>query len=268
MLFRNLPTPHEREWISLMKKEARLRQKRLKEQPSALEQSIESKIPDRLENTLTLAFQKAFDLVFSKGSKLIEKTYSKQQREQEYCVNVATAQILQNRKSLQTFSKKARAKSAQHVLLAGAEGSLLGFLGIGLPDIPLFSGVLLRSIYEISMSFGFDYDSLEEQLFILMVIEAALVRGDDFLSSDAALNQWIDWGQSPSFGQKEQLRRTSCALSSHLLYLKFIQGIPIIGTIGGISDGICLKRVTDYAQLKYKRRFLQQGQPYPVLKLD
>ncbi|MDF2838800.1 MAG: hypothetical protein K0S60_503 [Evtepia sp.] len=269
MLFRNPPSPHQREWTALMKKEARLQQKRLMEEPSALEQSLTSKIPDRLEDTLTLAFEKAFSLVFSKGNTLIEKTYSKEQQKQEFRANLATAQILQNRKSLQSFSKKARLQSAQHVFVAGMEGSLLGFLGIGLPDIPLFSGVLLRSIYEIAMSYGFEYDSPEEQLFILMVIEGALLRGEGFTFSDLQLNLWIDWGKYPSLSKKEQLKRTSAALSSHLLYLKFIQGIPIIGTIGGISDGLCLKRVTDYAQLKYKRRFLQQGEPpYPVVKLD
>lgn len=39
----------------------------------------------------------------------------------------------------------------------------MGFLGMGLPDIPVFLGVLLRSIYEIALSFGFSYDTEEEQ---------------------------------------------------------------------------------------------------------
>jgi len=269
MLFLSPPTPYEREWNALMKKEARFQKKRLLEQPSALSQSLSAKLPDRLEDTLRLAFQKAFHLVFSKGSKLIEKTYSKEQRKLEFWANMATAQILQNRKSIQSFSKKARHHSAQHVLLAGLEGSLLGLLGIGLPDIPIFSGVLLRSIYEISMSYGFDYVSLEEQHFILMIMEAALLRGDAFLFADTQINDWIDFGKVPPNSRENQLKRTSAALSSHLLYLKFIQGIPIVGSIGGLSDGLCLKRITDYAQLKYKRRFLQQGQPpYPVPKLD
>lgn len=260
MLFRNPPSPYEREWTALMKKEARLLQKRLMEEPSFLEESLSSKVPDRLEDTLNFAFQKAFHLVFSKGATLIERTYSKEQRKQAFRANMATAQIMQNRKSLQTFSKKARLQSVQNVIVAGVEGTLLGFLGIGLPDIPLFSAVLLRSIYEISMSYGFEYHADEEQLFILMIIETALLRGEEFARSDAQLNHWIDWGKVPPFSRKEQMKKTSAALSSHLLYLKFIQGIPIIGTIGGISDSFCLKRVTQYAEYKYKRRFLQQGE--------
>ena len=38
--------------------------------------------------------------------------------------------------------------------------------------------------------------------------------------------------------------------------MKFIQGLPLVGVIGGAGDAICLKRVTDYASLKYQKRFL------------
>ncbi|WP_341479481.1 MULTISPECIES: hypothetical protein [Hungatella] len=39
--------------------------------------------------------------------------------------------------------------------------------------------------------------------------------------------------------------------------MKFVQGLPIIGIAGGLSDCVYLKRITDYAELKYRRRFLQ-----------
>ena len=54
----------------------------------------------------------------------------------------------------------------------------------------------------------------------------------------------------------EQVETTSQALSEELLYMKFIQGLPLVGVIGGAGDAICLKRVTDYASLKYQKRFL------------
>ena len=43
-----------------------------------------------------------------------------------------------------------------------------------------------------------------------------------------------------------------------MLYLKFVQGIPLIGVAGGISDAVYQKKITDYAMLKYKRRFLEK----------
>ena len=39
--------------------------------------------------------------------------------------------------------------------------------------------------------------------------------------------------------------------------MKFIQGIPVLGVAGGLADPVYLKQVTDYAKLKYKRRFLK-----------
>ena len=44
--------------------------------------------------------------------------------------------------------------------------------------------------------------------------------------------------------------------NQELLYLKFVQGIPIVGVVGGLSDMVYQKKISDYAALKYKRRFL------------
>jgi len=38
--------------------------------------------------------------------------------------------------------------------------------------------------------------------------------------------------------------------------MKFLQGVPVVGAVGGAYDVIYLKQITDYASLKYKRRFL------------
>ena len=39
--------------------------------------------------------------------------------------------------------------------------------------------------------------------------------------------------------------------------MKFLQGIPIVGAVGGAYDVIYMKKVNDYAKLKYNRRFLE-----------
>lgn len=38
----------------------------------------------------------------------------------------------------------------------------------------------------------------------------------------------------------------------------FLQGIPVVGAVGGIYDAVYMKRITEYANLKYKKRFLMQ----------
>jgi len=44
------------------------------------------------------------------------------------------------------------------------EGGGLGLLGIGLPDIPLFIAVIMRTIYEVALSYGYDY-KIQKKIF-------------------------------------------------------------------------------------------------------
>ena len=124
-------------------------------------------------------------------------------------------------------------------------------------------------MYEIALTYGFTYESEEEQWFILKIIETALRKGAELEQGNALLNGWIDsqargghMGEKETAGkQQEQRRRTADALSEALLYMKFLQGIPVAGVAGGISNTIYLKKITDYAELKYKRRFLRTRLP-------
>ena len=54
------------------------------------------------------------------------------------------------------------------------------------------------------------------------------------------------------------IEQTAGSLSGELLYMKFLQGIPIVGAAGGAYDVLYMKRVSDYAQMKYHRRFCRR----------
>lgn len=53
-------------------------------------------------------------------------------------------------------------------MVSGVAGVGMGILGVGLPDIPVFTGMVLKSIYEIALSYGCEYESEGERRFILM----------------------------------------------------------------------------------------------------
>ena len=171
-------------------------------------------------------------------------------------------------------------------------------MGIGLPDIPLFLAVLLRSLYAQALQFGIDYRRPEETEFLLDLIALSLSPGEDFAARDAALNRQIyrmeqdaganrqiyrmeqDAGAGCGSGQtepaeaapeaggvsEETIRRAARSLSGELLYMKFLQGIPVAGILGGIYDGIYLKRITDYALLKMERRWLLRQEQNAVAR--
>ena len=41
-----------------------------------------------------------------------------------------------------------------------------------------------------------------------------------------------------------------------LLYMKFLQSIPIVGAVGGAYDFVYMKQINEYARIKYHKRFL------------
>lgn len=256
MLFRQKQTVLEREWESLKKKEKRFEEKQMQKSSSPVYKKLDEIIPEKLRSTLNIAFNKAFELVFEKGTAIIEKTYNKEQKELDYQVNEYAAELKETKKTIRAFSNQANKSKAVNLLLTGVEGVGLGALGIGIPDIPLFIGVLLKSIYEIALSYGFSYETESEQCFILKLIQVSMEHGETFKEGNEEIDKLIENGVVFSDIRKEQIKDTSSTMANELLYMKFLQGIPIIGIAGGLSDSIYLKKVTDFVQLKYKKRFL------------
>lgn len=246
----------EKEWKRLIKLEEKFINHNVEKKEKEWQNKLEKFVPEKLSGTLNTAFYKAFELIFEKGTGLIEKTYNKEKREQDYKINEYAAELKNNRKTMKVFGKQAKASQNLNMAISAVEGIGMGAAGAGLPDIPVFLGVLLKSIYETALIYGFAYDTEQEQIFILKMIETALAREDELLESNAELNKWIEAPQIFEISKTEQIKRTSAALANEMLYLKFVQGIPIVGMAGGLSDVVYQKKITDYAQMKYKRRFL------------
>ena len=61
---------------------------------------------------------------------------------------------------------------------------------------------------------------------------------------------------SQDYERKAQISLSSASLSSELLYMKFLQTIPLVGVVGGAFNAVYMKKILKYAKLKYHRRFL------------
>ncbi len=247
----------EREWKRLMRQERSFLAKGSGRGAGAVSRLLEGKVPDKLQGTLDAAFAKAFEMIFEKGTGIIEKTYSREEIQHQYQVNTYSAELAENKRTLRKFEKDSGGSNAKNLLLSGASGIGLGVLGIGLPDIPLFVGTLLKSVYETALHFGYGYETREEKYFILKIIETALSGGAQLREGDRALNQFIDVPELPGdYDQRAQIRETSETMSAELLYLKFLQGIPVVGAVGGAYNAVYMQKVQKYAKMKYYRRFL------------
>lgn len=250
-------TALEKEWLKLKKQEQKFVQKRSIKKDSVFNQMLEEKVPDKLQGTLDLAFAKAFALIFEKGTGMIEKTYQRKHLEDDYKVRQYTVEVKKNVKSLRSFSKKAKGTGNKNLLLSGISGVGMGILGVGIPDIAVFTGMILKNIYEIALQYGFDYDSEEERYFILLIIQGAITYGDSFVEVNQEVNRFIERESLPmDYDEKRQITETANVLSKELLYMKFLQGIPVVGAVGGAYDAIYMKLISEYAVLKYQYRYL------------
>lgn len=252
-------TAWQKEWDSVChREEVYLRKNELKKR-SLLYDRLDKRVPDGLQEKLDKAFAKGFEVVFEKGTNVIEKTYNRQDMEHNFKVNSYATELREDRHTLRKFSKNALASGAKNLLLSGMEGVGLGVLGIGIPDIPLFIGMLLKGVYETALHYGYHYDTDDEKYFILKLIEASCLHSKELLVANEELNNFIEDGMLPDYyDEKEQIRRTSAALSEEMLYMKFLQGVPVVGAVGGAFDAVNMQRVLRFAKLKYYKRFLKE----------
>ena len=255
----------EKEWTAVRARERAYLRKNAQKKPSALDRTLAERVPATLQSTLESAFCKAFSLVFEQGAGVIQKTYTRKKRTAGAAARRAAAAETGDRDTLRAFSKDAALSHGKSLALTGVEGVGLGLLGIGIPDIPLFTAVLLRSLYELADGYGFPHDSPNEKLFLLRLIDGALSYGTELQETNAALDRYIGLGRWDAGSTLDaQIARTARRLSGELLYMKFLQGIPLAGAVGGAYDAVYLHRVQTYARLKYHKRFLLQQKNQPA----
>ena len=207
--------------------------------------------------TLHAAFLKAFGLVFEKGTGVIAGAGRLEERQRTFQVNAYAADLREDRKALRAFSREAARAGRGNVLLSGAAGVGMGLFGVALPDIPLFTAMLLKAMYETAESFGFDHSSPSERMYILRLLEAALSDGEDLRRNNQALDVFARTGGWPEGSDlKCQMETTARRLSEALLCGKTVQNIPLVGAVGGAGDALIMDRARRYAAIKYEKRFL------------
>ena len=260
----NKKSPWDKDWRDLEKKEEKFIARRMEGPTFALISKLDRFVPKKLSATLDAAFAKGFALIFEKGTGIIEKTYNKEKKKANFKINTYASEVRGDRQSIRKFTKQAKSAKATNLAVSSIDGLGLGLIGAGIPDIPLFSAMVLKSVYEIALSYGYDYQTDEEKAFILKVIEVSMYDEEEFAAANRDLNELID--QIVEDGdtldgyvvdKEAQIKMTARALSREMLYTKFLQGQLIIGIAGGIFDPVYVNRISTYAVLKYRRRFLR-----------
>lgn len=224
---------------------------------------VESFVPEGLKDTLNKAFYNAFKLIFEKGTKIIEKSYNKKRIQEKHNFHDFSFRKIKNRRTLKKIDRHAQRSNFINMSISTIEGAGLGFLGMGLPDIPLFTAVILKTIYEISLSYGYLYELDDERIYILNLINAALTTDETqkkFNFRVDAISHNIDNNLYMEYDMDKEIIRTSKILADSMLTSKFVQGIPIVGAVGSIANYRIINKISKYASIKYKKRYLKRWQ--------
>lgn len=251
----------------LSKKEKKLLQKednkfvQLKINP--LKNQAEEKIPQKVRSGINKAFEKGFYFIFEKGTSIIEKSYNYKRLKDDADTNEYKLSKEISSRNLRAIDRDVNIGSIISQGITAVEGTALGFLGVGMPDIPIFIGVILRTIYEISLKYGFEYDNDKEKVFILNVICTGIGNKEERRKYSAEcdkLSHAIDNNDDIYVNLDVMIKETSEKLVESLLVSKFIQGIPFVGAIGGAANYMVLSSISRVAKLKYKKRLINKLQ--------
>lgn len=252
-----------RQFKRLDKREQRILNKKenkiIKSKVTPIMNQIQGKIPEKLRLTLEIAFSKSFQLVFEKGDIYIEKTYKKDRIKLEYDLNNYAVDKKLCKKYIDRIDKQADSAKMINTSFTVLEGGVLGFFGIGLPDIPLFIALIMRTIHEVALSYGYDYKSEEEKGYMLLMICGAMSQGEKQKKFNEQINRLgnrIDQQMKIEIDLKELMRDTTEVLAEAMLVGKFVQGIPVVGAVGGLVNYTIIKKIGRYTAIKYKKRYL------------
>lgn len=248
----------QKELLAVEKQEKKLQKAFVKAKDPAWKTALGDKIPKKVYTGLESTFCKAFSLVFNQGRVVIEKSYSKENLQENHTIRDFAVKLKGGRKELKAVNKSAKRSDSLNLMVTTAEGLALGALGIGVPDIVLFISTLLKGVFETALNYGFDYDLPEEQYMILNMMAASLITGEERPEWDEMIDGMIvEMPQEVSHAVlEEQIRETASVFAMDMLLLKFIQGLPVVGIIGGVGNPIYYNRVLKYVQLKYRKRYL------------
>lgn len=232
----------------------------IEEKLEPIVETVESKVPEALKKSLDKAFYKSFQIIFEKGTGYIEKLYNKNKIQFNHNVNDYRINKSLSSKALREIDVHARKSKLINTSISAVEGAGLGFLGMGLPDIPLLTGMILKTIYEISLSYGFLYELEQEKVYVLNLINAALTRGEKQQSYNRRVDiivDKIDNNTASVYDLNKEVANTSKILSDSMLTSKFIQGIPLVGVVGSITNYKVINKISRYSSIKYKKRYLK-----------
>ena len=222
--------------------------------------TIKDRIPQKTYNALEAAFEKGFRLLFEKGGGIIEKTGSIDKARRRFEEFDESLERMVHPDTLRAIDKSASSKVRSGKFVGTADGTVLGIFGMGMPDIPIFLGLLLKQCYEIAASYGYDYRDPREKKYTISVLKLAFSTDEDKPKASQECDDLagiMERGEDfdPELSDQD-IADIAGVRATEMLVAKFIQGLTFLGVVGGAFNYRLMGKVSKAARLKYKKRFL------------
>lgn len=249
----------KKELRQVEKQEKRLESSSLKTgADNSFKAKLESKVPKKVYAGLESAFCKCFSVVLNQGSVVIEKSCNVENAKEDFAVKDYAVMVKGGRRELRNVKKGASQANVLNTIITTTEGIALGALGIGMPDIIIFVGTVLRGVYETAINYGFEHDTMRERYLMLKMMEASLSTGEEWRKLNNDVDNLLKADNTLITDEqfKAQINKTASVFAMDMLLLKFIQGLPVVGVIGGVANPVYYNKILKYVQLKYRKRYL------------
>ena len=96
------------------------------------------------------------------------------------------------------------------------------------------------------------------------MMQTALSKGEEWVQRNSEVDEMLstETVDVPEVSFQQQMQDTASVFAMDMLLLKFIQGLPVVGMIGGAANPVYYSKVMKYIQLKYRKRYLlRQSKP-------
>ena len=251
-----------RRWNQLRRAQKHALQGAMKRGESTTMDNLKDKIPEKIREKLEFAFCKSFNAVFEYGDTVIDKTINFNAHRRRFNQKESDFLADGSYSALSSMERSGLLSDGVNLLLTTVEGVGLGLLGVGIPDIVLFVAMLLRGVQEAALQYGRDPNSEQDKMLMLYMLEAAMCSGEDWVEKDRFIEQMFLYPHlipdDPDIAD-EQLQKAAAAFATDLLVLKFVQGLPIVGFVGGLSNPVYYHKVIRYVRLKYERAYIRSA---------
>ncbi len=143
--------------------------------------------------------------------------------------------------------------------VAALEGLGFGTVGVGSPETVILCALMLRTLYETALVYGFNIDHPWEKDLALMLLSAAFSSGEDAYQEQRELTRVLKGlaeGVTPEIDRDRRLRAAASRMAGSMSLQKFIQGIPVLGAAGMFFNSAAMNRLQTLSRCVYKQRYL------------